>query len=597
MKLVFGNKIKMTLSVFVIGQIYAGDSDKSNDMIGLSKSTLNADKRSVKVTPTPISDNGHYMGQNVFANTSANENILESLNTPKKSIKNAIRLKAKRKNSSTEVINNKFSDDICIKKIVTCVLEGVREFVNKKIMEEEDYKIDTAMKLTPVNYDSIIVDNNFIHKNVDDIFSSDTSNKQQTSETKPNVVLIEKLMKDKKKWIMWYLGIEFIEYLKYFSGESNTKELIGMKRMRDCKKEMASGDDNYFNQLIDVARKFENIINKKNQSQKKSEVYNSSKDIILESTGNINRKTEDNGGNINLQISGQYNQKNYKDYLIIPKFKNPKQWYNFLNIDNKGITVSKNGRLITMVSTGMNTVRATTSDDEEDDNEETNNLPFNDINLSTYRNISDKNNISAIHQIHIPITRESDISKIIDQKMISSSLKKKEISIEYSGGKRIRKYSSDNCFCKIKRYTLITALKFVNEKIKESYGKDYNDELQLMFPNKSHFIKIKNNGILKKTLSEILSQSVEGINSIGAYHNGEIIERLNKDNKEGVLVLLNEEFIKFVIYFIGDSTDKQFNGMGQLSYINQIHNKDENYINRLINVTRKICNKQKKRNK
>ncbi len=584
--MVLVDKAKIAISVFIIGQIYASDSDKSKNIIGLSNFT-HTRQPMVSDTSILISEDDHSIGQNVIANTLENANILELHQNQKISIKNADQLRKKRKTPSNENIHDKFNVDICIKKIIAGVLESVREFVNERINEEEEYE-GTDMKLMAVNYDGIIVDDNLIHKHVDDIFSLVANGEPETRAENNNKALIDKLVKDHKKWIMFYLDRKFIECLDYFSGKSNTEKLRGIKRMCDCKEEMVGCDDNYFNHLIGVARNFEDIINKKNQNQKRSESYNSSMDIILESTGNLNRKTENNGSNINLQISGQYNQKNYKNYLIVPKFENPKQGYNFLDIDNKGITVSKNGRLITMVSTGMNTERVRTSDDEEDDNEETNNLPFIAMNSFRYPNIFHENNISTIYQ------RGGDSLEKINKQTISCSSQKNKTSIGYMSRKKRRKYYSDNCFRKIKRYALKSALEFINEKIKEAYGENYDEGLKLLPVNENCCIKIKNSEILNKTLSKILSQGVGCRIGVEVEHNKEVIERLNKDNKECVLVLLNEKFIEFIEYFSGGSTNEKFNGAKQCVNFYQIYNGDEDYLKLVIAVAKKICDKQKK---
>lgn len=362
MKLTFGNKIKVTLPVFVMGQIYAGDFDKTNAIIGLSKSTT--ERPGVSDVSKNIGNNAHPGDQNVIPNMLTSKGvptIMSIFSEKDKTLRGR-----KRDNHSKGKIHDRNSDNNCIVKIKTYVIEAVREFINKKIKEEYDKKhkfIGEFKKISPKNYTNNSADHLFVNKTIREIFSLNVSEKYSTFGEDYNRNLIKKLVEGKANGVLKYLGKTFIEFVEHFSGVNVNEDFEGLKTINDFKTEKVGNDADYFEYIENVALNFRGKI----QAIKRRAYINGNHlNNIQEYIGNKKRKLSYNKNSTNLQISPEIKSKGI-NCLISPVFGKELQDDIDRNLYNN-IVENKNEGRIGKVDVWVQTEREKTSDDDDDDN-------------------------------------------------------------------------------------------------------------------------------------------------------------------------------------------------------------------------------------
>lgn len=363
MKLTFGNKIKTTLSVFVIGQIYAGDSDKTNDIIGLSKSTT--ERPVVSDVSKNIGNNAHLESQNVISNISTSKGlstIMSIFSAKDKTLRGR-----KRENPKNKKQHGKYSDDNCIVKIKTYVIDAVFEFINKKIMEEYKEERDFVYEfknISPKNYTNNSSDYLFINKTIREIFSSNVSGKYKIIGEDYNRQLIKRLVNDQKNGVLKYLDKKFIEFVEYFSGVSVNEDFKGLKTINDFKTDKVGDDDDYFKYIKNVAVNFRNKIL---TIRRRSNINSNNLNNIQGHTRNKKRKLSYNKNSTNLQITQKIKSDGI-NCLILPTFEKELQGDINRNLYNNNIVENKNEVGIKKVDACVGTERVITSDDEDDDN-------------------------------------------------------------------------------------------------------------------------------------------------------------------------------------------------------------------------------------
>ena len=190
-------------------------------------------------------------------------------------------------NIEDKKFHDKFTDDNLRKKCKNVVLKYALEFINKKIKEKYGFNIghgkfkkelkmlnqDNKVKST-VDYDKI-----FLNRKLKDIFSEDISSRFNNFPKNFNKTLIETLLNDsneeRKQYFINLFNITFLDCLKYFRGNGDKLELIGLKTISEIKEELISKTGKeYFNTFAHFLQNFEEIINKKKARNRKMKDIN-----------------------------------------------------------------------------------------------------------------------------------------------------------------------------------------------------------------------------------------------------------------------------------------------------------------------------------
>ena len=190
-------------------------------------------------------------------------------------------------NIEDKKFHDKFTDDNLRKKCKNVVLKYALEFINKKIKEKYGFNIghgkfkkelkmlnqDNKVKST-VDYDKI-----FLNRKLKDIFSEDISSRFNNFPKNFNKTLIETLLNDsneeRKQYFITLFNLTFLDCLKYFRGNGDKLELIGLKTISEIKEELISKTGKeYFNTFAHFLQNFEEIINKKKARNRKMKDIN-----------------------------------------------------------------------------------------------------------------------------------------------------------------------------------------------------------------------------------------------------------------------------------------------------------------------------------
>lgn len=148
--------------------------------------------------------------------------------------------------------HDKFEKNNCIRKIKTYVLKEICKFINSKIREAHKNKPNSNNEMKMIDkkkckdYTNVDI---FIPKTIEEIFSANVNDKFVKIQKDHNKNLFKKLKDDNNVEVLKFLNKKYIEYLKYFSGNSNDEELKGMGRIDDCRKEISGEDEEYFDYI------------------------------------------------------------------------------------------------------------------------------------------------------------------------------------------------------------------------------------------------------------------------------------------------------------------------------------------------------------
>jgi hypothetical protein len=178
-----------------------------------------------------------------------NNSSYKTLDSKEFSEKNG-RLGRKRKNDDTPGFHNKYSPDNILRKCKHIILNQLMEFINYKIKDIYNGNIGNSIfkkELLTLNKEqkfnsNVIYNQNFLSKNLGDIFSDDISTKYSNFFPDHNKRLIMSLKNEedqnKKNYFEKLFNITYLQCINHFIGIQKVDELDGLKCFSQLKKEM-----------------------------------------------------------------------------------------------------------------------------------------------------------------------------------------------------------------------------------------------------------------------------------------------------------------------------------------------------------------------
>ena len=236
-----------------------------------------------KLNKRDIDEISHFhleiINQNPIYNIEENKKKENEINFKASKDKKKI-LGRKRKEDKTEGKNNKFSDNTLRRKCKHIILKNVMKFINDKLYEIYNGKIDQGMhtkKLLMLNQEQIANVNVkynklFLNKKIGDIFSENISSTYTNFQKDHNKKLIKELLEEKDEHKRIYFknlfNLTFLECLKHFRKSETIEELNGFDGYNELIKQY-DDDLDYKMCLEFYLQHFEEIIDKKKSRKKK----------------------------------------------------------------------------------------------------------------------------------------------------------------------------------------------------------------------------------------------------------------------------------------------------------------------------------------
>ena len=186
--------------------------------------------------------------------------------------------KKKRDNSKSE--HNKFSDDILRRKVKCIILKNIMKFINAKIYYMYNGNIGHNIYLKQLlkingNQNSnatIKFNQNFLNKNLGDIFSSNISTKYSNYNANHNKNLIKNLLKEedenKRLYFIKFFNLTFLQCLRHYIGEESIDILNGLTCFNK-EKNTIDEDEEYIEILAQYIKTYEERIMKKKERPKR----------------------------------------------------------------------------------------------------------------------------------------------------------------------------------------------------------------------------------------------------------------------------------------------------------------------------------------
>jgi hypothetical protein len=180
----------------------------------------------------------------------------------------------KRKEDSGSGEHNKFSDDNLRRKCKHLVLDSIFNFTNEKIKEKYNGNIGNGRfvkQLLILNQKqksdaSIKFNQEFLNKNLGDIFSEKISSRYTSYNPYHNKCLIKFLSnnedEDKKNYFSKLFSITFVDCLRHFRGSKKIEELEGMNGFDNIKSKYENEAD-YLKSLEYYIMNYEEIMKNK----------------------------------------------------------------------------------------------------------------------------------------------------------------------------------------------------------------------------------------------------------------------------------------------------------------------------------------------
>ena len=203
---------------------------------------------------------------------------------PDKKEKNGTKKKTllgrKTKEDSDSGEHNKFSDDNLRRKCKHLVLYSAFNFTNDKIKEKYNGNIGSGRfvkQLLILNHKqksdaSIKFNQEFLHKNLGDIFSEKISSRYTSYNPFHNKCLIKLLTdnedEEKKNYFSKLFSITFVDCLRHYRGSKKIEELEGMIAFDNIKSKYEN-DADYLKSLDYYIMNYEEIMNNKRIIKKK----------------------------------------------------------------------------------------------------------------------------------------------------------------------------------------------------------------------------------------------------------------------------------------------------------------------------------------
>lgn len=212
----------------------------------------------------------------IFPFNQESQNIINNINIYQNNNKYS-KKKCGRKNKKTGETgkHNKFSDDNVIRKCKTILLKYLMYFINITIQEVYNNNGGDGMnkrQLLKMNKKQIVnskvkYNQEFLNKQLKDIFSDTITTKYKYLDNDFNQKLIQNLLneKDEKKSQKFkqLFELTFLECLKHFRGDKNIEVLIGMTTLNEACQKLKGESQSYIDTFKNYINKFEEIILKK----------------------------------------------------------------------------------------------------------------------------------------------------------------------------------------------------------------------------------------------------------------------------------------------------------------------------------------------
>jgi hypothetical protein len=190
------------------------------------------------------------------------------------------RLGRKRRNDSTPGFHNKYSPDNILRKCKHIILSQLMEFINNKIKDIYNGQIGNSIfkkELLTLNKEqkfnsNVIYNQNFLKKNLGDIFSDNISTKYSNFFPDHNKKLIMMLRNEedqnKKNYFEKLFNITFLQCINHFIGIKKVDELNGLKCFSELKYEL-NEEKEYIDCIEYLLKNYELITMKKRPRNKK----------------------------------------------------------------------------------------------------------------------------------------------------------------------------------------------------------------------------------------------------------------------------------------------------------------------------------------
>ena len=184
------------------------------------------------------------------------------------------RLGRKRRNDSTPGFHNKYSPDNILRKCKHIILSQLMEFINNKIKDIYNGQIGNSIfkkELLTLNKEqkfnsNVIYNQNFLKKNLGDIFSDNISTKYSNFFPDHNKKLIMMLRNEedqnKKNYFEKLFNITFLQCINHFIGIKKVDELNGLKCFSELKYEL-NEEKEYIDCIEYLLKNYELITMKK----------------------------------------------------------------------------------------------------------------------------------------------------------------------------------------------------------------------------------------------------------------------------------------------------------------------------------------------
>ena len=190
------------------------------------------------------------------------------------------RLGRKRRNDNTPGFHNKYSPDNILRKCKHIILSQLMEFINNKIKDIYNGQIGNSIfkkELLTLNKEqkfnsNVIYNQNFLKKNLGDIFSDNISTKYSNFFPDHNKKLIMMLKNEedqnKKNYFEKLFNITYLHSINHFIGFQKVDELNGLKCFSELKYEL-NEEKEYIDCIEYLLKNYELITMKKRPRNKK----------------------------------------------------------------------------------------------------------------------------------------------------------------------------------------------------------------------------------------------------------------------------------------------------------------------------------------
>ena len=237
-------------------------------------------EKQIKVTTDDKNRNEKLNKFNVKKNYIDTNNCSYKTLDSKESTEKNGRLGRKRRNDSTPGFHNKYSPDNILRKCKHIILSQLMEFINNKIKDIYNGQIGNSIfkkELLTLNKEqkfnsNVIYNQNFLKKNLGDIFSDNISTKYSNFFPDHNKKLIMMLRNEedqnKKNYFEKLFNITFLQCINHFIGIKKVDELNGLKCFSELKYEL-NEEKEYIDCIEYLLKNYELITMKKRPRNKK----------------------------------------------------------------------------------------------------------------------------------------------------------------------------------------------------------------------------------------------------------------------------------------------------------------------------------------